>query len=992
MASSLYRLKFVYLLSFLSTFHLIATRSFCFVQPLCHGHERSYLLQFKQSFVINKTASIDLSAYPKVASWTLEGNNSDCCSWDGVECDEFMGHVIGLDLHSSCLYGSINSSSSLFNLVHLQRLNLAYNHFNYSQIPSTISSLSKLTYLNLSNSSFSSQIPLEFSQLSQMSSLDLSFNHDLEFKKPSLGRLVENLTHLEELDLSGVSINSIVPNILANLTSLTTLRLSDCQLNGEFPIGIFKLPNLRVLDLLQNKGLTGYLPDFQWSSPLEKMILANTNFSGKLPATIGNLSSLTVIDMHECNFSGFIPSSLGNLTHLNFLDLSVNTFKGHIPSSLSNLKHLNFLDLSYNTFEGHVPSSFGNLIQLSFLYLSETELTGPIPFELENLTQLTGLFLYFNNIIGQIPFGLMNLTKLSILDLAGNYLTGQIPNSIFNLENLEFLDLSSNDFTAKVEFDKFVKLKKLTSLYLSDCGVSLIIGETSDNTTLQKFKNLGFGGCNLSKFPDFLANQDELTWLDLETNNIHGQVPEWFWNVSKENLEVVILSYNFLTSLGQHPILLPWTRLAILDLRSNKLQGTLPIPSFSTLEYHVSNNSFTGKISELICNMSSLQVLDLSINNLSGSLPQCLHNFGDSLLILDLRRNTFEGSIPQTWTNGSKLMMINFSQNKFQGLLPRSLAKCIMLKALDFSNNQFNGTFPSWLGNLPNLKLLILRSNKLYGPISTHKAKYKFPSLQIFDLSYNSFTGSLPLKFFQYSNSSRFDSANHLTYIEVNSSFVVQNSFQNYLWNLQYSYAMIMTNKRVVTDYKKVQEFFIALDFSSNRFDGDILESIGNLNLKGLCLLNLSNNILIGHIPQSLRNFVDLESLDLSQNKLFGEIPQQLTQLTFLESFNVSHNHLVGPIPQGKQFNTFSSNSFEGNPGLCGSPLTKKCESFEVSLPSPTTPEESKDLGSPFQFGWKIVLIGYGFGLVVGVIIGQVVSARNHDWLMKTFGMGKLVR
>ncbi|KAK4605328.1 hypothetical protein RGQ29_013413 [Quercus rubra] len=970
MASSLYCLKFVYLLSFLSTIHLAAVPSFSFVQPLCHGHERSYLLQFKESFAIinnNKSISFDPSAYPKVASWTLEGNNSDCCSWDGVECDKSNGHVIGLDLNSSYLYGSINSSSSLFNLVHLQRLNLADNHFNHSQIPFTVSNLSKLTYLNLSNSTFSGQIPLEFSQLSHMSSLDLSYNH-LEIKNPSLGRLVENLTCLENLDLSLVNIISIVPNMLANLSSLTSLRLYDCKLHGEFPVGIFKLPNLRVLNVRKNKGLTGYLPDFQWKSPLEEMILASTSFSGKLPATIGNLSSLTVIDMYKCNFSGFIPSSLGNL------------------------KHLNFLDLSYNTFEGHVPSSFGNLIQLSFLYLSQNELTGPIPFELENLTQLTGLFLYFNNITGQIPFGLMNLTKLSILDLAGNYLTGQIPNSIFNLENLEFLDLSSNDFTAKVEFDKFVKLKKLTSLYLSDCGVSLIIGETSDNTTLQKFKNLGFGGCNLSKFPDFLANQDELTWLDLETNNIHGQVPEWFWNVSKENLEVVILSYNFLTSLGQHPILLPWTRLAILDLRSNKLQGTLPIPSFSTLQYLVSNNSFTGKIPELICNMSSLQVLDLSINNLSGSLPQCLHNFGDSLLVLDIQRNTFEGSIPQAWTSGSKLMMINFNQNKFQGWLPRSLAKCIMLKALDFSNNQFHDTFPTWLGNLPNLKLLILRSNKFYGPIRTHKAKYKFPSLQIFDLSYNSFTGSLPLKFFQYSNSSRLESAKELTYIQVTSTFHMQNSLQNYLWNFEYSYAMIMINKGVVTDYEKVQELFTALDFSSNRFTGDIPKSIGNLNLKGLRLLNLSNNFLTGHIPQSLRNFVNLESLDISQNKLFGEIPQQLTQLTFLESFNVSHNHLVGPIPQGKQFNTFPSNSFEGNPGLCGSPLTKKCESYEVSLPSPTTPEKSKDLGSPFQFGWKIVLIGYGFGLVVGVIIGQAVSARNHDWLMKTFGMRKLVR
>ena len=69
-----------------------------------------------------------------------------------------------------------------------------------------------------------------------------------------------------------------------------------------------------------------------------------------------------------------------------------------------------------------------------------------------------------------------------------------------------------------------------------------IISETSDNTTLQKFQNLGLGLCNLSKFPDFLGNQDELIWLDLGTNNIHGQVPKWLWNVSKENLKVIDLS------------------------------------------------------------------------------------------------------------------------------------------------------------------------------------------------------------------------------------------------------------------------------------------------------------------------------------------------------------------------------------------------------------------------------------------------------------------
>ena len=70
--------------------------------------------------------------------------------------------------------------------------------------------------------------------------------------------------------------------------------------------------------------------------------------------------------------------------------------------------------------------------------------------------------------------------------------------------------------------------------------------------------------------------------------------------------------------------------------------------------------------------------------------------------------------------------------------------------------------------------------------------------------------------------------------------------------------------------YEKVLEIFTALDFSCNRFVGDISKSIGNLN--GLHLLNLSNNILTGCIPPMLGDLTVLESLDLSQNKLSREI------------------------------------------------------------------------------------------------------------------------
>ncbi|KAK4562927.1 hypothetical protein RGQ29_005418 [Quercus rubra] len=306
-------MRFLYIISLFHLMHSSPSRQ------LCHENERSALLQFKESFIINKSVSFyDPIANHRVESWTLEGEKSDCCSWGGVDCDEDTGHVIGLDLTNSCLYGSINSNSTLFRLVHLQSLNLAYNNFNYSQIPPEVGNLMKLTYLNLSSSMFSGQIPFEISKLSQLSSLDLCCNYDLplgkyllQFKESGLTSLVRNLTRIEYLDLSGVNIFSTVPNIFANLSTLKSLYLHDCGMHGEFPKGIFKLTNLLVLDMKYNEVLTGSWPYFQnWSSPLEDMTLAGTSFSGELPASMGNFGSLIALDMWNCNISGSIPFSI----------------------------------------------------------------------------------------------------------------------------------------------------------------------------------------------------------------------------------------------------------------------------------------------------------------------------------------------------------------------------------------------------------------------------------------------------------------------------------------------------------------------------------------------------------------------------------------------------------------------------------------------------------------------------------------------------------
>ena len=115
-----------------------------------------------------------------------------------------------------------------------------------------------------------------------------------------------------------------------------------------------------------------------------------------------------------------------------------------------------------------------------------------------------------------------------------------------------------------------------------------------------------------------------------------------------------------------------------------------------------------------------------------------------------------------------------------------------------------------------------------------------------------------------------------------------------------------------------------------------------------------------------------------------GKIPKQLLNLRSLSFLNLSVNELVGCIPRGKQFNTFENNSYQGNDGLRGFPLSRDCSNNEPPQPPPSNLlEEEEESKSNIAFSWKIVAIGYGFGVIFGLAVGYVVFRTGEPkWIV----------
>jgi Leucine rich repeat/Leucine rich repeat N-terminal domain len=301
--------------------------------------------------------------------------------------------------------------------------------------------------------------------------------------------------------------------------------------------------------------------------------------------------------------------------------------------------------------------------------------------------------------------------------------------------------------------------------------------------------------------------------------------------------------------------------------------------SFSYFGISSPDSSFLNLFFNLLCDLDTLQYLDLSNNympdvpdlffsncsglqeliylnlkkiEMAGLLPNfcCFRN----LEILDLSYNLLEGrNVSAHFYNLSKLKGLNLSSNILSGNTP-----VIASRELVLSSNQFSGTFPMEIFEQTNLFILDLSRNNLEGFIPNKFGQ--LPLLSFLRLNENKFTGNIP------------DSISNITYLSRFSA------------NLNNFYGFIPIG---LTDHLK------NLDLSYNHLSGELPYNL--LSFPYLEMIDLSGNLLEGPIPVNMSS--NIQRLRLSNNSFNGGIPASIGNITKLVDLGLDGNRLEGSIP-----------------------------------------------------------------------------------------------
>ncbi|KAK6281379.1 hypothetical protein POUND7_015204 [Theobroma cacao] len=549
-----------------------------------------------------------------------------------------------------------------------------------------------------------------------------------------------------------------------------------------------------------------------------------------------------------------VPPQLGNLSNLVHLDLDTFSYPNYLW--VSDLNWLSGLSSIQSLGLGGV-----NLSKATTNWLQAVNM-------LPSLLQLDMSGCQLFDLPQSLPF--VNFSSLQALDLSYNEFRSSVPQWLFNLSNLKQLKLAGSNLTGPTT-NWLQAVNMLPSLLQLDLSV-----------------------CELFDLPQSLpfVNFTSLQALDLSYNRFSSSMPQWLFNLG--NLRQLKLAGSNLT--GPIPTVLSGNicKLRILDMSFNSIEGEI--------------TDFVGALSG--CSNGSLETLDLSLNKLTGNVPDSLQLLRN-LKSLKLSYNKLKGRLSDSLVSLRNLEELELSHNSLSGPLPKSMGNLSRLEILDLTFNMMSGTITQSIGKLTRLLRLGLYGNSVEGVIT----EFHLQNLtNLYDLSLSSVNKSLTF-------SLRHDwiPPFSLSYIAISDcqlgpTFPAWLRTQNRI--IQITLSSVGISDTIPVWLWRLSPRIFWMDLSQNQLRGKLPDSImfpfsvgawtnlGFNNLEGsiplwrnVTNLSLRNNLFSGAIPWNIGLEMSvLENLDLSRNHLNGSIPPSINNMRNLGFLDLSSNYLSGPI------------------------------------------------------------------------------------------------
>eukprot|EP00562_Extubocellulus_spinifer_P013816 CAMPEP_0178558590 /NCGR_PEP_ID=MMETSP0697-20121206/10490_1 /TAXON_ID=265572 /ORGANISM="Extubocellulus spinifer, Strain CCMP396" /LENGTH=2669 /DNA_ID=CAMNT_0020191701 /DNA_START=259 /DNA_END=8268 /DNA_ORIENTATION=- len=575
--------------------------------------------------------------------------------------------------------------------------------------------------------------------------------------------------------------------------TVTKIELSSNKLSGTVPPAIYQLPNLKSVDVgnnkvgfefrgidmarvldslfldrtkvtsldgigkasrlttlhLQNNNFEGApIPEDLYNlGNLESLYLSDSNLGGTLSPDIRKLDDLEEFYCHGNSLTGTLPPELGSLPNLKVLQLSENLFVGEIPREFDGLASLESLFIDSFTrnsvgLSGPVPD-FNNLEYLTEINLNSNSLTGTIPddflINLKNKKARVVVGLQDNQVSGKLPQGLSRFSKLSI-DVSGNMIT-RIDNSLCQLEDWQGGDVASYGCDAILcppgTFNQYGR-RSSDQFPCTPCEgaeqspyMGSIMCESEEKKKEKEILELFYNTCGGKNW----KNSDN--WMSDDIDVCH-----WYGVSCKDGKTVDSILLGGNNVVGTPPAkLFQMSNLKWLWLYSNPINFKFDgIGSAKKLKSLLLDQ--TGLTSlRGIGAASTIEELDVRFNRLRGPLTREISQMVN-LKDFAVEGNQLTGAIP-SFSGMKKLERLRLGSNRFAGALD-DFATNARLKSIDVSGNIMSGPIPSTLLKSTDSDeeiYLDLSSNNFIGEVPGELARFDKMTLYLRD---NMITGINP--------------------------------------------------------------------------------------------------------------------------------------------------------------------------------------------------------------------------------------------------------